>query len=156
MKIQIVHKGNRNQLICEKKDGTVERADLGPKLPYHDIAHFVVEHQLKFKNGFYGNIYNGYSVKQLSDKEIIRKLPAESTVSEITTRALQSLAAGACTVEQFTEIIHQEFTRYAINFPLALDEKTIRQMLWEYENLVAQWEQLKDDQGLELHFELEN
>jgi hypothetical protein len=109
MRIRIINKGDRNQLVCERKDGTFEIADLGPKLPYHDLAHFIVERQLKLKKGFYGNIYNGYSVKQLSDKEIIKTLPLQSTVAEITARALQSLGSGSCTMDQFLTLIYEEF-----------------------------------------------
>lgn len=156
MRIKIINKGDRNQLVCERRDGTLEIADLGPKLPFHDIAHFIVERQLKLKNGFYGNIYNGYSVKQLSDKEIIKTLPLQSAVAEITTRALQSLGVGACTVEQFITLITEEFELYAINFPLNLDKKQIIQMLSAYKNNVLQWEQLKEGEVLELNLEIEN
>lgn len=68
MQIKILNKGNRNKLICERKDGTVEIADLGPNLPFHDIAHFIVERKLKLKKGFYGNIFYGYS--RVLDKEL--------------------------------------------------------------------------------------
>jgi hypothetical protein len=156
MRIKILNKGNRNQLVCEKKDGSFEIADLGPKLPFHDIAHFIVERQLKLSNGFYGNIYEGYSVSQLSDKEIIKTLPLQSAVSEIITRALQSLAAGACTTEQFTELIHAEFKLYSINSPLHLGKQEINGMLTDYQNLVSHWQKLKEGESLELNLQIED
>jgi hypothetical protein len=156
MLIRILNKGNRNQLICERRDGGVEIADLGPKLPFHDIAHFIVERQLKLTRGFYGNIYKGYSIKLLSDKNTIRTLPLQSAVAEITTRALQSLGAGACTMEQFTELINEEFELYSINFSLDLDKKKISQMLLDYKKIVSQWEQLKVGEGLELKLDIED
>src|SRR5687768_11623932 len=111
MKIKFINKGTRNLLICERKDATVEIADIGPALPSHDIAHFIVERALKLQHGFYGNIYNGYTVKELSEKEIIKSLNIEAGVAEITTRALQSLSTGACTVHEFTELIEEEFDK---------------------------------------------
>lgn len=155
MQIKILHKGNRNQLICEKRDGGVEIADLGPKLPYHDIAHFVVERQLKLAGGFYRNIYNGYSVRELSDKHIIKTLPMQSAVAEITTRALQALGSGACTVEQFTDLVNEEFELHSINFALTLDEKQIHKMLSDYMDMISQWEQLTEGESLELNLEID-
>jgi hypothetical protein len=156
MQIKILNKGNRNQLICERRDGGVEITDLGPTLPFHDIAHFIVERQLKLKRGFYGNIYIGYSVKQLSDKNTIRTLPIQSAVAEITTRALQSLGAGACTIEQFSRLINEEFELYSINFELDLEKKKISQMLSDYKKITSQWEQLKEGEGLELKLEIDD
>jgi hypothetical protein len=156
MQIRILNKGNRNQLICERKDGRVEIADLGPKLPFHDIAHFIMERQLKLTKGFYGNIYKGYSVKLLSDKNTIRTLPLQSAVAEIITRALQSLGAGACSMEQFTELVNEEFKLYSINFALDLDKNKISQMLSDYKKIVTQWEQLKEGEGLELKLEIDD
>jgi len=153
MKIRIANKGHRNQLICEKKDGAFEIADLGPTLPFHDIAHFIVERHLKLQNGFFGNIYNGYSVKQLSDKEVIKTLSAESTVAEITTRALQALASGACTAEQFTGLVKEEFEIYSVDFSLDLDENKINKMLSDFKSILFQWEQLREGEALELEFE---
>jgi hypothetical protein len=155
MKIRILNRGSRNQLIAERKGGGVEIADLGPKLPFHDIAHFVVERQLKLRNGFYGNIYDGFSVQQLSDKEIIRTLPLQSAVAEIVTRALQSLSVGACTMEQFMQLIGEEFGLYGIGYPLDLDHRAIHEMLSAYQGIVSQWDELKEGEGLELQLELD-
>jgi hypothetical protein len=154
MKIRIINKGNRNQLVCEKKDGGFEVADLGPNLPFHDIAHFIVESQLKLRAGFYGNIFRGYTIKQLSDKEIIKTLPLESAVAEVVTGALQPLSSGACTPEQFMVMINEEFELYSIDFPLNLDQVTINQMLLAYRNILSQWHQLKEGESLELNLEL--
>jgi hypothetical protein len=156
MRIRILNKGTRNQLVCEKKDGTSEIADLGPKLPFHDMAHFIVERHLKLNNGFYGNIYNGYSVSQLSDKEIIKTLPLQSTVAEIITRALQSLGTGACTIEQFMELIDAEFKLYSINIPVHLGKQEIMEMLSDYQSLLSQWQKLKEGESLELHLPIED
>jgi hypothetical protein len=64
MNIKLIKKGSRSQLICTTKNGRVEKADLGPNIPFHDLAHFVVEQHLNLKHGFYGNIYNGFTIEQ--------------------------------------------------------------------------------------------
>ncbi len=49
MDIKILNKGNRNLLICNRDNGTIEKADLGPNTPFHDLAHFIVEKHLGLK-----------------------------------------------------------------------------------------------------------
>jgi hypothetical protein len=56
MKIKIKKGSNRNQLICIRPDGTMIKTDLGPNVPSHDIAHYVLESTLNLQEGFYGNI----------------------------------------------------------------------------------------------------
>jgi hypothetical protein len=120
------------------------------------MAHFVVEQLLNLQQGFFGNINNGYTAKQLSDKEIIRTLPVESAVSEIITRALQSLSSGACSISQFKDLITEEFSLWSINYPITLPEEEIRQLLANYQNLVEQWNQLKEGDSLDLEFDITN
>ena len=150
MKIRIINKGSRNQLVCERKNDIAEVADLGPALPFHDIAHFVVESQLGLRNGFYGNIYDGYTVRQLSDKEFIKTLPLQAIVAEVVTRTLQSLANGACIKSECMSIVTAEFSIHKIDYPLTLDETVIEQMLSRYEELLTQWKNVKEGEALEM------
>ena len=156
MKIKIVHKGNRNQLICVRSDESVEMADLGPSLPYHDIAHYVVEKHLNLTQGFYGNISRGMTVRELSDKEIIKTLPVESTVAEIATRALQSIWSGAVPVGEFTEIVKAEFDVLGIteHFILSPDDAITMQL--QYNDLFSRWKELKEGEALELEFKIKD
>lgn len=151
MKIRVIKKGARNQLVCTRTDGSTEISDIGPTLPYHDIAHFVVESTLGFQKGFYGNIAAGFTVKQLSDKNVIRTLPAESMIAEILTRALQSVQSGAVSEDQFEELVQQEFQKWSIRFTVPVTE-TRKKMLWYYRDLLNQWNSLEDGQFLELEW----
>jgi hypothetical protein len=155
MDIKILNKGNRNLLICTRNNGTIEKADLGPHTPFHDLAHFIVEKHLGLKYGFYGNINNGFTVKELSDKEIIKTLPVESTVSEIVTRALQSVWSGACSIEQFNSLIEAEFKNLSINFPLNLTEDNVFQMYSQYDELITQWTKLKEGESMEVRLAID-
>ena len=51
MRICITRKGSRNLLHCTRVDGSVASADLGPNLPHHDLAHFVVERAFGLQDG---------------------------------------------------------------------------------------------------------
>jgi hypothetical protein len=111
MKIAISKSGNRSKLVCTRENGTFVVADLGPNLPYHDLAHYVIENKLRLRKGFWGMISSGYSISELSDKNVIITLDVESLVSEVIARALQSLASGACSTTQFIDLINAELTQ---------------------------------------------
>lgn len=154
MKLILTHKGNRNQLTCYRKDSSTTTTNINSTTPYHDLAHFVVESELKLKSGFYGNIENGYSIEELSRKEIIQILPQESMVAEIITRALQSLWSGACDLEQFIPLIKSELNTLNINYPLNITNETVESILSEYQKLIEHWNLVKEGESLELVFEI--
>lgn len=151
MEIKITKKNNRNLLTCVRPNGVIMQSNLGPKLPFHDIAHFVVENTLNLSCGFYGNILKGYSVEQLSDKKIIKTLPPQSWYAEITTRALQSLSSGACTIQQFPSLIETELQQFSINYNQNLNEEIISNMLNQYQQLIQEWHSLTEGQTLNFH-----
>jgi len=77
MDIVITKGKSRNNLTCKRDDGTFTSTNLGPNIPYHDIAHYVVEKTFSMENGFYGKVKLGMSIEELSDKEIIKTLDSE-------------------------------------------------------------------------------
>src|SRR6185437_8811789 len=123
-----------------------------PKLPFHDIAHLVVENTLQLNQGFYGNILKGYSVEQLSDKQVIKTLPPQAWFAEIVTRALQSLSSGACSIEQFPSLIETELKQFAINYSANLNQEIIEKMYTKYQHLMKQWSNLTEGETLHLLF----
>ena len=152
MIIRIKKKQERNRLICVRDNGSIVQEDLGPQLPFHDIAHYVVEKKLGLKKGFYGNIESGYSVAELSDKAVIRTLGEESLIAEIVTRALQSLGSGACRKEEFGQLVDAELSAMNLRPALILDDKTVTGMLEEYTGLLFEWNGLGDGQEIVLHY----
>lgn len=152
MQVNITKKNNRNLLTCVRPDGSIVQSNLGPKLPFHDIAHLVVENTLNLNGGFYGNILKGYSVEQLSDKQIIKSLPPQAWFAEITTRALQSLSSGACKVNQFTDMVQTELQQFSIDFTINLTTDIIEKMQTEYNALMQQWQALPEGETLKLNF----
>jgi|ADGO01.1.fsa_nt_gi hypothetical protein len=155
MLIKIVNRVTASVDLRREKKGAVEIADLGPRTPFHDFAHFVVERRLKLAKGFFGHIYNGYTVKQLSDKEVIRTLPPEIWVSEIVARALQSLSSGACQLKDFNSLIEAELTHLGIASWETLRDEEVVQMLSDFNNLISHWNELREGEYVELVFELE-
>jgi len=152
MQVNITKKNNRNQLTCVRPNGTIVQSNLGPKLPFHDIAHLIVENTLNLNEGFYGNILKGYSVEQLSDKQIIKMLPPQLWFAEITTRALQSLSSGACTVQQFPALVQTELQQFSINYNAPLTTDAITKMIAEYRQVMQQWQNLPEGETLKLKY----
>ncbi len=86
MEIIIAKGKNRNMLTCKRENGTSTSVNLGPEIPNHDIAHYVVETRFNLRDGFYGKIQSGMTIQELSDKEVIKSLGAETWLSEIMAR----------------------------------------------------------------------
>jgi hypothetical protein len=151
MLLKFLKKEKGGRIICQRQDGSHEIITLGTETPYHDLAHYVIEQKLNLRNGFYGNLENGYTLDELNNTEIIKTLPAETAVAEVMTRALQSLGSGACTIEGFNELIEAELQPdTSCNYHL--DAGEIAQMLDEYKTLTTTWSNLSEGESMELSF----
>lgn len=151
-KITLTKKNNRNQLVCHRTDGTTEISNIGPSLPHHDLAHFVVEKHLGLTGGFFGNVARGYSMVELADREVIQSLGAESWIAEIITRSLGSLSTGACTPEQFSELVDTELALMSIPEVADLTANVATDMLSHFNELHAQYLALGEGATMELEF----
>jgi hypothetical protein len=152
MNVIFTRNGARTRLLCRRTDGTFTSADLGPSLPGHDFAHLIVERTLQLPAGFFVNIAKGYSIQQLSDAAMIRSLGAESYVAEILARALGSLATGACTVDQFPELVGTELEQMGLRLPGELSAELAMRMLEELQSLIKCFAELAPGESLELPF----
>ncbi|MBX2822807.1 MAG: hypothetical protein KTR29_24125 [Rhodothermaceae bacterium] len=152
MRITFTKKNSRTQLACQRADGSAVIASLGPQTPYHDLGHFVVERKLRIKKGFFGYVEEGYSIEDLSKKEVILTLDAEAWQSEILTRALGSLATGACTIEQFPDLVNSELKQF--NWPTvnSLTSECIEEMYHEFKQLILKFNQLDEGESMALDF----
>ena len=152
MEIIITKGKNRNTLTCKRADKTQTRTSLGPNTPNHDIAHYVVEKTLNLKKGFYGKIKSGMSIKELSEKNLIKTLDSETWLSEILTRNLQSIRSGAIKTEQFIELIHWESQNISnIQVPdITLTD--VHNMKTKFYQLCEKWNTIPEDKALKLIF----
>lgn len=73
----------RTTLSAERPDGSRTWA---PQVPgygvRHDLAHFVVETLLGFRDGFYGLLAQGWEITTFEDRGIARLLPADALIAE--------------------------------------------------------------------------
>lgn len=153
MKIVLTHRAGRTRMLCRRADGTFTSSDVGPSLPAHDFAHFVVERTFRLGAGFFVNVAKGYSLQQLSDAATIRSLGAEPYVAEVLARAVGELATGACTCEQFPQRVGSELGAMGLAAPEGITAQSAQHMLAELETLMRRFGELDPGESMELEFE---
>lgn len=151
MEIRIVKDNRRNVLSCIREDGSTTSISLGPDLPNHDMAHFVVESYFGLKQGFYGMIQSGMTIEDLSNKEIIKTLGKESWLAEILARNLQALGSGSSMVEEFISLVIWETNTMSIQ-PPKIEVSDVKKIKFNFDKLCEQWVQLSDQDCLSLTF----
>ena len=152
MHVTFTRRGSRTTLICSRADGSVDRSDLGPSLPYHDLAHFVAESELELADGFFGSVAAGRTIAELSDATVIPTLPPGSMQAEVAARAVGSLATGACRPEQLAGLVNSELEHLGLPPLTALDPQCAERLLAGFRDLVARFEAVADGDSLDLTF----
>ena len=153
VRIVLTHRAGRTRMLCRRADGSFTTADLGPSLPAHDFAHFVVERAFRLPTGFFVNVAKGYTLQQLSDAATIRSLGPEPYVAEVLARALGELATGACRCEQFPERVGTELAAMGLAVPDGITSESAERMLAELETLMRRFGELEPEESMELEFE---
>ena len=152
MEIIITKGKDRNTLTCKRNNNTSTSYSLGPDLPNHDIAHYVVEKKFDLQKGFYGNIKSGMSIEELSDKEIIKGLDPEALLAEIMTRNLQAIGSGAADVDQYITLVQWEAdTLNNVQVP-EMTSADIENIKTEFNQLCNEWDLIPENGKLQLTF----
>jgi len=148
-------------LTCSREDGTITYAKLHPNLEIHDIAHFVVETNLKFSNAFYGLLAQGYSIsdfqlpKDKRPKELQPKnLAPEALITEHIVNILQTKYAQGKQETDYLSITATILKERKLSFPASFTAKKFEEMYYQLEDLMIQWEALSFNQKLVLNFEV--
>jgi len=153
MEIVFTKGEKRNTLTCKRQDGSVTSVSLGPNLPNHDFAHFVVENKFKLENGFFGNLKSGKAISELSESKSIQNLPPEAWLSEILARNLQSLRSAAVTLEQFAEIVKWESEKIiGIEIP-EMNFEDVNEMKQDFDSLCDKWDLVRENEEMKLLFD---
>ena len=125
---------------------------MGPNIPYHDMAHYVVEKEFDLTKGFYGSLKLGQSIADLSDKEIIKNLDGEAWLAEILARNLQAMGAGAIKEGQFIAVIEAEAAgNKEIKVP-QMSPRQIAKIKMVYTQYCIRWQALHENEALKLLF----
>jgi hypothetical protein len=148
MRIRFTRTHGGNRLTCTRRDGSFTQGDVGPSLPAHDLAHYVVEQELRLDQGFFGLIAEGRTITELGDRTVIRTLPREALVAEVVTRTLQGLHNGAVAQSDFITAVEAELGQR----PKGLDEAAIDRMHAAYITFLNAWESVAEGASLELRW----
>ncbi|SEL37552.1 hypothetical protein SAMN04487910_2275 [Aquimarina amphilecti] len=139
-------------LTCVREDGTSTSVNLGPDIPNHDIAHYVIEKRFNLRDGFYGKVKSGMTIETLSDKNVIKNLGPETWLSEIMARNLQSIGSGAAKTKEFIELINWEAEKIdGIKIP-KMNLTDIEKIKEDFDQLCKEWDLIPENGELKLTF----
>jgi len=108
----------------------------------HDLSHYCVETELRFTEGFWGMIAQGYKMEQLAGKT--NELTSELRQIERLVGATQSVYSGYMPLELFYENIK------AVNYSVSAD--VLENVIKEIQAFMNEWNYLAVGQRLELEF----
>ena len=161
MPLILTFKKNRNKptiLHFKRTDGTTTWTKLRPGLEAHDLAHYVIETVLGYKNAFYGLINQGYEVgdfevprSQRPEALIPVNLPLEAIQSEYIVNQLQTeYLGGYGQSPDFMETLAAALKEKALPFPSALTLDRLEEIRLQFHALLLQWHNLKEGEELAL------
>lgn len=148
-------------LTLHRTDGTSTFTKIRPGLEVHDLAHYVVETTLDFKEAFYGLVNQGYTVPDFEKPRDQRpvalfpeNLPEESLQTEFIVNQLQIELFNSGEQEEFLALLEQAMSARGLAFPTHLTTDKLSVMREQLKTLVKQWRELRVGETLELNMEL--
>lgn len=143
-----------------RTDGTSTWAKLGSLPIEHDLAHYVVEKTLGFKQGFFGLLNQGFKPE---DFELPReKRPTALLPTKLPLEALQTEhLVGRLQTEQvcgenpdFMADLEEALKNQGITFPDQLNLATLAKIRNEFTALIEHWHSLQSGGQLDLELNL--
>ncbi len=148
-------------LTCFRTDGTSTFTKIRPGLEVHDLAHYVVETALGFKEAFYGLINQGYRVpdfelprNQRPAALIPENLPLESLQTEFIVNQLQIELYNSGEQQAFIPLLQQAMANRNLDFPEVLTSDKVPAMREELRALVSRWQALPTGEAIDLEMAL--
>jgi len=133
MKIQFKKGKEKSTLHCIRKDGSVTWTTIHLGMEIHDLAHFVVETELQFKNAFYGLVASGYTIQdfalprsQRPEALLPKNLPEEALQTEHIVNLLQIEFQGNLSEFNVLKQLDNILNENNIPFPKMLNEEKIK------------------------------
>lgn len=160
MKILIKKSNNKPSILtCIRGDGSNTWTKLHQGLEIHDIAHFVVETELSFKDAFYGTVAKGINIndyelptKQRPKEVIPTNLSLHALQTEHIVNLLQIHYLNTQNDFNFIETLKDIFNKHDMKFPPELTEEKFEIIKNHLISLMQQWESLNEGEELELYF----
>ncbi|MEZ5040894.1 MAG: hypothetical protein R2828_13445 [Saprospiraceae bacterium] len=141
----------------KRTDGTATWTKLRPGLEAHDLAHYVIETVLGYKNAFYGLINQGYEVgdfelprEQRPEALIPANIPLEAIQTEYIVNQLQTEYLSYGQSPDFVETLAAALKEKALPFPSALTLERLEEIRMQFRTLLFQWHALNEGDELAL------
>lgn len=164
MLLSIRIKKERNSpsvMTVKRSDGTKTYAKLEANFEIHDIAHYIVEKQMGFKNAFYGLLSQGYQINefQLPKEERPKVLwpqnmPQEALITEHLVNLLTIDFMQPETKMDILKTLETILKDKELSFPESLDNEKIASMQKGLSDLMVRWNELNSRQELKLELRL--
>jgi hypothetical protein len=146
-------------LRCARADGSVTwQRQHGPRasfFPLHDLAHYAVETELKFRDGFYGLIAQGWDIDETTGKTARGPPPSEAVVVEhlVGLLDLERTTGVAWTAAEVNAHAAEYFRTANRPGPRALGDEDLNRVRDAARALYEKWRALPAGATLELHFD---
>jgi hypothetical protein len=153
--LQIEFKKGRDKdiLVCTRSNGSSTWMQTDRFFTVHDLAHYVVEKTLNFKQGFYGLIESGINITDFEDKQKFkpREMPLEAAYAE----NLVGLLMTELSDERWTTDFQQTFNDICTQFghpQMEIEQSTLTLLRSELRELIDHWKSLPVQKTLLLNF----
>lgn len=154
------YKSKPTVLSCTREDGSVTWTSVRPGLELHDLAHYVLEKSLGWKDAFYGLLAKGYDISAFErprDQRPIallpKNLPQTSLIAEHIVNLLQ-VGFGNNNYD-FFEAVQSVLQDKGLPIPPEFNPELAQQVQLQLEELWSRWQRLPAAGSLELVFSVE-
>ncbi len=144
-----------------RSDGTRTWLKIHHGQELHDLAHFVVEREMKCTQAFLGLIDQGYEasdfelpIEQKPEKLKGKYLPVEAIQTEHIINLLQTEALSHERNEAFLEMLKDILQKDQIPYPQSLNKEKLDLIREKYTKLIEQWNNLAPGKTLYLLFDI--
>ncbi|MEY2508413.1 MAG: hypothetical protein QOH01_2742 [Verrucomicrobiota bacterium] len=158
--LQITKQADGGALLrCVRADGSTtwqkQEGDRAGFFPLHDLTHYAVETELKFRRGFYGLIAEGWEIADTTGKTARGSLPEETLEVEYLVSAFSAERAGGipATAEEFNELAATFASAKGMRSPRPLTDEDMARVRGRFAELATQWRALPTGSTLKLPFD---
>jgi hypothetical protein len=148
----------RTVLRCVRDDGSVtwqRNDDQNARFfPLHDLTHYAVETELRFTQGFFGLIAEGWNIDETTGKTPRGVLPNEALEVEYIVSAFSAERAGgvSATAQEFNQLAATFANAKGMPTPRRLTEQDLARVRARFDDLALKWRALPRGETLELGF----
>jgi len=143
-----------DRVECVRADGTQTDTELSSNCVYHDLAHFAVESQMGFRDGYWGKIAEGFdfSTYNLPDETRPFSISEEGYHAEYLATLVQTAASSGGWNDAYETMLRTASNTAGLPFPDSLPTEKRDSLVNYTKMLYQQWDWLPVSAALELYF----